>query len=259
VLLKIFFASALVLFGGGVEGAVTGVALSVGLVFLAGYSALRPSTRTRAASRFEFNRSHLKAVIPVLVANIAFAAMTQMDIVLVNYFFDREAAGSFAAAATLGKAILYLPGGIALALFPMVAERSARSERALGLLVQAVGMVFALCLAGAVFYLVVGEPLMTALFGTRYAGAGAILRYYGFAILPMTLLMVVEYFLIAKGKVFFAYLFLIGAPLQIATVCFFHKTLLSVIVIMGSFGVGLLLIGGVALYGSVRRDRLYSA
>ena len=40
---------------------------------------------------------------------------------LLTVFLNQKLSGSFSAAAILGKAILFLPTGIATALFPMVA------------------------------------------------------------------------------------------------------------------------------------------
>ena len=53
----------------------------------------------------------LGSILPVIVANISFAIMTQADMVLVNYHFSSEIAGEYAAASILGKAVLYLRVG----------------------------------------------------------------------------------------------------------------------------------------------------
>jgi O-antigen/teichoic acid export membrane protein len=61
-----------------------------------------------------------------LLAVFAFTPLTQADMVLVNrYFPAQDAAGIYASAAVLGKAVMYIPGAIILALFPMVSEQYA--------------------------------------------------------------------------------------------------------------------------------------
>jgi O-antigen/teichoic acid export membrane protein len=69
-----------------------------------------------------------------------------------------------------------------------------------------------------VSYWLFGEWLIDRLYGRAYAGASVLLRWYGFAILPMALVMVAEYFLIAKGRVLFAWVFLGMAPLQVLAI-----------------------------------------
>jgi O-antigen/teichoic acid export membrane protein len=122
-------------------------------------------------------------------------------------------------------------------MFPMVAENHARDESSSHLLMQALFLATLMCSCGAIFYFFFGEWVIRLFYGESYRGAGEILRYYGFAILPMTLVMVAEYFLIAKGRVVFAYLFMAIAPLQFLAVYWYHDTLLSVVGIMAATGV----------------------
>jgi O-antigen/teichoic acid export membrane protein len=250
VLLKIIFAAVLVWLGYGVAGALGGTILAFIAGWLITYGALhRPLAEGRG---LPFQTAHLsiKPALPVLAANVAFAAMTQLDIVLVNYYFPAHEAGLYAAASILGKAVLYLPGGITMALFPMVAENHARSQSSAHLLLQAVGLTALLSGAGAVFYFLVGEGIIVLLYGENYRGAGEVLKFYGFAILPMALVMVAEYFLIAKGRVLFAYLFLFTAPLQLIAIYLFHDSLQMVVAVMGASGLLLALLG----YGLLWRE-----
>lgn len=240
---KIFFSAILVWFGYGVAGAIGGVLISALLVWLITFVVLRGPLAEGSGK--SFNTSHLsfKSALPVFFANIAFAAMTQLDMVLVNYFFPAHEAGLYAAASVLGKAILYLPSGIAIALFPMVAENHARDESSAHLLMQSLRLVLILCGVGSVFYFLYGEWLIQLLYGERYHGAGEILRYFGFAVMPMALVTVAEYFMIAKGRIMFAYLFMVAAPLQILAVYLYHDTLLMVVGIMAASGVLLVAVG----------------
>jgi len=97
--------------------------------------------------------------------------------------------------------------------------------------------------AGAVFYFLFGEEIVVLLYGEHYRGAGVVLKFYGFAIFPMALVLVAEHFLIAKGRVLFAYLFLFIAPLQLIAVYFFHDSLQMVVAVMGVSGLILVLLG----------------
>ena len=252
VLLKIVFSVALVWLGYGLSGALGGTILAALVGWAMTYGALyRPLAEGRARP---FQTTHLsfRPALPVLMANAAFAAMTQFDMVLVNYYFPPHEASLYAAASILGKAVMYLPGGIVVALFPMVAENHARDEGSAHLLLQAVGLTALLCSVGAIFYYFVGEWIVSLLYGESYKGAGEVLKFYGIAILPMALIMVAEHFLIAKGRVLFAYLFTFAAPIQFVAIHFYHDSLLNIVAVMGASGLLLVLVGYGMLWRSFR-------
>ncbi len=243
VLFKIIFSAVFVWLGYGVAGALGGTILAIITGWLITYGALHRSLGEGRGLPFQTRHLSMKSALPVLAANVAFGVMTQFDIILVNYYFPAHEAGLYAAASILGKAVMYLPTGVAMALFPMVAENHARSKSSANLLIQSVGLTILLSGAAAVFYFIFGEGIIELLYGKDYRGAGEVLKLYGFAILPMALVLVAEHFLIAKERVLFAYLFLLTAPLQLIAVYFFHDTLLMVVAVMGVCGSILVLLG----------------
>ena len=249
-LFKIVFAVLFVWLGYGVGGALGGIILANCAIWIFTYTVLHRSLIAGRGISSQTGHLSFKSALPVLVANTAFATMTQLDMVLVNYYFPAHETGLYAAASILGKAVMYLPGGIAMALFPMVAENHARGKGSAHLLLQAVGLTALLCGAGAMFYYLLGEWIITFLYGESYRDAGNVLKFFGFAILPMALVMVAEHFLIAKGRVLFAYLFVIIAPLELAAIYFYHDSLLTVVAVMGASGLMLTLVG----YGLLWRE-----
>lgn len=253
VLMKIACAGLLIWLGYGLMGAIGGIVLATVVLWAINYGALYRSLAQGKNKPYQTGHLLFKPALPVLVANVAFAAMTQLDMVLVNFYFPAHEAGLYAAASILGKAVMYLPGGIALALFPMVAENQARNQSSAYLLLQAVGLTTLLCGAGAVFYFLYGEWVIVFLYGESYRGAGEVLKFFGFAILPMALVMVAEHFLIAKGRVLFAYLFAFIAPLQLVAIHFYHESLQMVVAVMAASGVLLMTIGYGLLWRSSRQ------
>jgi len=254
VLGKIFFSVILISAGLGVGGALTGILLSVVVIWLIGMLAITRRFHSQVNSGQAATASFpVVKIVPVLIANIAFVSMTQLDMVLVNYYFSPEQAGLYAAASVLGKAVLYLPGGMVIALFPMVAENHAKGHASAQLLMQVVAITASLCGSAALIYWWFGPWLITLLYGQVYNGAGELLRWYGFAILPFTLVMVAEHFLIAKGRVLFAWIFLGIAPLQLLAIYLWHEDLWNVIVILGLCGVVLMLLGFGTLWREYRQ------
>jgi O-antigen/teichoic acid export membrane protein len=253
VSIKILFSVTLISLGWGVSGAILGVLLSIFLVWLLGtvYTLKKLTSHAKVAPQ-AMEPFPLRMVLPVVIANVAFAIMTQLDMVLVNHYFDAEQAGMYAAASVLGKAVLYLPGGLVMVMFPMVAEQHAAEKGSANILLQAAGATLLVCGAAALFYGLLGPWLVQVFYGQQYALAGKLLSLYGWAILPMALVMVAEHFLIAKGRILFAWLFLAVAPLQLLTIHLWHPNLESVILVLGAGGTVMLFIG----YGMLLRDYL---
>lgn len=242
-LLKIIFSSAFVWLGYGLAGALGGIVLAAIIGWLFTFIPLgRPLLLGRGKS-FKPEKWSFKFALPVFAANIAFVAMTQLDLVLVNFYFPANEAGLYAAASILSKAALYLSSGIAIVLFPMAAENHARNQSGEYLLIQAVGLTALLTGAGAVLYFLFGSEIIKILYGENYHIDGESLRYLGFAMLPMSLVMVAEYFLIAKGRVLFTYLFVFSAILQVTAIHFLHESLQMIVIINGLSGALLGIIG----------------
>lgn len=250
-ILKIGFSVFLVVLGFKASGALAGVFLA-GLAtcffvvsFLYLRLKLKQSERELKAGvvRKKPYQISVRAVVPVLVANVAFTAMTQLDMVLANYYFDATTAGNYAAASVLGKAVLYLPGGMVFALFPMVAENFSKGESSSRLFIQAVSLTSIICFATALVYFFYSDWIIALFYGTRYMGASDILRWYGLAILPMALVLVAEHFLIAQGRVLFAWLFLAIAPFELLSIQIYHQEPLMVVAIIGTFGFVTMILG----------------
>ena len=244
VLGKLLIGAGLVELGFGVEGALLGVLLAMVLIYMTGIPILFKSLPPQISHRsLHLNLPFLKRAMPVLIAATTFAAMTQLDMTLVNWYFSPKEAGLYAAASVLGKAVLYLPGGLILVLFPMVSEGHAKGENSFKLFRQAVLVTIVACGAITALYWFFGDLIISILYGENYKGAGAILRWYGLAILPLTVVVIAEQYLIAKGQVLFAWIFLLMLPMQLLAIHIWHSEVWMILTIMGFFGFLLALIG----------------
>lgn len=250
-LVKISLSVFLVWMGYGIDGALFALC-ATGLVMWGSFylGARGYRCATPLGNKHEFSATD---VFPILAATTAFAVMTQLDLVLVRHYFGSDDAGIYAAAATLGKSVLYLPAAITTVLFAMVSEKHARNEPSTDLLIQAVVLVALLSGGAALLFLLIPEWLIHFFYGETYARAATVLKYFGFAMLPMASVMVAEHFLIAKGQVLFVYLFVLVAPIQVAAVHFSHDTLLDVVKVMVACSSFLMLLGYLALWIKYRK------
>lgn len=185
---------------------------------------------------------NLKDIYPVFLATFSFTLLFQIDLLLVKHLFSPYEAGMYAAAATLGKATLFLPSSIVVPLFPMTAAETTAGRETTNLLLKAIGVTFGISLLGALFYYLLAEQTIMILFGPDYVEAAPILRYYGFAMVPMAIIMVVEHYLVAKGRLLFAYLIFGLSPVFVLFVLFWSHSPISVVWLMIGVGISILVL-----------------
>lgn len=240
---KILFCGTLVYAGLKLNGALMGMVLASLAVWLLAYRPLRHLVALPAGTAVVGGHISFRGSISVLIANLSFVVMTQLDIILVNHFYNTHQAGVYAAAAILGKAVMYLPGAISIAMFPMVAENQSRAQGSAHLFFNAMLLTACIAGAGAIFYFLFADNIIDLFYGQKYQGAAELLRLYGFAMLPMTMVMVAEHFLIAKGRVIFAYVMILAIPFVLLATQNYHDRLIDMVYILTACGWGLALIG----------------
>lgn len=188
-----------------------------------------------------------RLVLPIAVAGIGMTTMTQIDLVLVNRYFEPTVASQYAPAAVLGKAVLYLPAGLVTAILPIVAASDARRERSIGHVTQALAATALLCGGAALFYFITGPRLVSMLYGEKYGQAGSLLAMYGAAMVPMALAMVMQGFLFARGKALYCWAIAILAIAELSVIHAWHPSLHAVIGIVAAFNTALAVIGGILM------------
>ncbi|MBU3578677.1 oligosaccharide flippase family protein [Polynucleobacter sp. 73C-SIWE] len=243
---KLIFGVTFIVAGLSVFGGILGVTVATACSVLLGWFFLKSALKEAnvesisgdmSAKDFNFGSSS------ILVMSIAFALLTQFDMILVNWLYTPEQAGMYAAASVLGKAVLYIPSGLVIALFPMVVEGAVSQKSTLHLLRLALAITLLMCGILAIIYFLFGDVLIALVYGKAYMGAGDLLRWYGMAMLPLALIIVLEHYLIAHGRALFSWIFLIISPLQALAIYFWHDQLMNVVISIACCGIILLLIG----------------
>jgi len=242
---RLAFSALPVLAGLGVSGAVGGLILTGTFGWLITYLPLRAHIAAQAAARgghLTFSR-----VLPVFVANLSFTIMTQADIVMVNRYFQAGEAGIYAAAAILGRAVMYIPGSIVLAMFPMVSESRALNKSGGHLLVKSLFATAFFSGGGAALFYFMPEWTMGTFFGAGYLPAAPLLKYFGLAMLPMAFLLVFMNYFVAREKTVFAYIMAACAAAEIAAMHLYHGAPLDIVKAVSAAGL-LALAGGLAAH-----------
>lgn len=249
VLLKLFISVLFVFSGIYLNGALLGVFISASVTVVLGIFFLNNLLpKGEKFSKIKIGYSNSKEYLPILVASTTFTVMAQSDLIMVNWFYSGELVGSYAAASTLGKAVLYLPNGIAMALFPVIAEEHLKNNSGAKHFIHASIATLLFSIIAGACYFVFSNEIIYLFFGNKYPESPEILKWYGFSMVPLTMVLVAEQYLMAKGRALFAWLFMLSAPIQLVAIYFFHGDIINILIIIGITGLALTIIGYTYIY-----------
>jgi glycosyltransferase involved in cell wall biosynthesis/O-antigen/teichoic acid export membrane protein len=161
--------------GAGVTGAFLGTALSIGIV-----AAVLTMPLLRAAGPHSEHRERpLRELIGRAWAPVAalalIAVLQNIDVIVVKHVADKDDAGAYAAAAVIGKGVIWVAVGLGLYLLPEAARRTRMGQDARPVLVRTLALIGFVSIPAVLLYVVAAEPLLVAIFGQQYAdGAGAL-------------------------------------------------------------------------------------
>ena len=226
---KYVFCLVLVLMGMKLNGVMAGTILSV--IVVGGLSFI-PIGRHLRLGRVRAERPEgevFNTVIPILLANLSFALLSQVDMVAVKYFFTPREAGLYSSAAIIGKTVMYIPGAIVVSLFPLVASNRALNIGTLHLLLKALGLTILLSGGGAAVLYFFPGPVVSFFFGSRFAPAVHVVGFFAVAMMPLAVISVIMNYNMARGGRYFSYVMLLCSMTQAAGMMLFHADVMDIL------------------------------
>jgi O-antigen/teichoic acid export membrane protein len=167
--------------------------------------------------------------IPTLLSLLGITSIYTTDIILVRHYFSSYDAGLYASLAILGKIIFYASSSVALVLFPVLSERSAKGTDTNKLIRSAVMSVAAISLGITILYFVFPGVIVGMLFGASYKGAGAMLGLFGIFIAFFSIANIVINSSLAIGKTGIWIVPIVCSVIQIIAISIFHQSILTII------------------------------
>ena len=229
-MLKVGFGVLLIKLGCGLAGGLLAFLLAFGIVFFITLYLLRDLPKS-GSQRMEISGLGAYAGL-AFVAILAFSMLTNVDVVLVKHFLDADTAGNYAAIAVLGRAALFVPMGIALAMFPKTSGclETGVSHRPLLL----VSMLLTLVSVGAlvVLYWLFPDFFVNLLGTDKYTLAAPHLFRYGLAFLFFSLSYIMVNYFLSLDRTRVAYPFMAVALLQVVLILYFHADIGQVVNVM---------------------------
>jgi O-antigen/teichoic acid export membrane protein len=137
----------------------------------------------------------------------------------------------YAAAALVGKAVLFLPSAVATVLLPKAAARVASGDTTTRILLASVGVTLAVTLTATVALTLVPESALVWAFGGDFRDSTALLGWFGLAMTAAAVVYVYLSVYFAERDARFPLLVLGAAIAQVVGVSIWHAQPLSIVLV----------------------------
>lgn len=247
--------------GGGAGGAIAGQALGMAVIIAVSLWLLRDLLLSRgsgAATAGVRRKPDVRAV-SASAAFVAFAVISNLDVLLAKMFLSREDVGIYAAIATVGKIVTFMPAAIAVAMVPNAARAHHTDGDSRRVLRMSAALVLGTASLAALPALIAPELLVKVMFGPRYEAAadGVLPIVLGGAALAMLNLFVVYSVAIRDQR--WGLLLLVGVALQVTGVALFHDSPVQVATVQAVAAVSVVALNEAFSHSLLRRRRRRTA
>ncbi len=211
----------LVAAGFGVIGAAVGILLS----FVASALVARAPSRVREPAAAGIPWASLKAT--VLLAAVMLLGQTlfnNADLVISKAVLDPATAGTYAAAAVLGRSVFFVSWSVVQVVFPVIASGTSTPQQRLRAVATAVGVIVLVGAVGVAVASLAGDDLVRLLFGAGYGAAGPLLVPYLVLTSLVALASLFAAIDLARGRARGPVILAIGAVLQTTALALWATT-----------------------------------
>lgn len=212
--------------GGGAGGAIGGQAIGGFIVLIAALWILRNlwATRGTGAAKAGLKRQPNVPAVLASGAFVAFAVISNLDVVLAKVFLEPAEAGVYAALATIGKVLIFLPGAIAVVLVPSAARaRKDARARQKALRIAALAVIGTTAVV-AIPALAAPEFVIRLMFGEEYISAAPGVMPMVIAGTGLALLYLLVVYSVTIEDRRWVFLLVLGVALQVVGIGFFHES-----------------------------------
>lgn len=257
-ILKLLFGVILVYFGYYVSGVVLAVGLASFLGLWYSYWIIKKEfadLRYITEIHTEISvRDYLPFLKLAFYANLLFALLMNVDIILAKHFFDPILAGQYSALSVVGKIIIYATGSFVTVMFPMVsASYSKKDNRHKRILFLSLAITSVISVAAVICFFTFPHFIVKILFGSAYVDIVPYLGYFGLiALLYSVCTALVSYFVAIQDSIFF-YISIALLAIQTILLSVYHQNIVQFVIILISFAVLLTLSLVVNLLFSFRK------
>ena len=171
-----------------------------------------------------------------MAASIPYAVLLSADVVMVKAHFSAEQTGVFAAAAMVARLVIFLPGPIAMAMFPKVSSTGDSSLASRRTLYKAMVLTGLAAAGVGGICLVMPEFMLRVLAKQALPGQVEVLRGMVLALTPLTLLQLVMNYELAQRRFGIMIPLYLCAGAYVAGVWQWHETPMQIVTSLGLSG-----------------------
>ncbi len=254
---RIAFGVPWVLAGGGAGGAIAGQAFGVAVVLVGTAWLLRDLVLSRGsgAATAGLRRRPDVRTIHASTAFVAFAVLSNFDLLLATLFLPPEEVGMYAAIATVGKLVMFLPMAISVILVPDATKSRGSVAEQRQVLRRSALLVFVTAGAAALPAVVAPSLLVRVMFGPGYEDAtgGVLPIVIAGAALSMLYLLVVYAVTISDRR--WTMVLALGVGLQVIGIATFHDSPVQVATVQAAVTIIVLAVNESWFHAILRRPR----
>jgi O-antigen/teichoic acid export membrane protein len=227
---KLILGVGLVILGFGVTGAISGLVFSGLVVSFASFFFLR---KLLEYSPIKVEKTQIiKYSFPVLLSGVCLILMTNIDVILVKYFFSSYDTGIYVAASTLVKVILFTSGALVTVMFPKVSDMHEKRMNGQKILRNTIVYTLLFSMFVIVSFWMAPQYITTTVFGKAFEATSEILLPFAVAIMLISLVTIIVNYDLAIKRTIFTYPLLIATAGEIFLIYFFHASLMEIITIL---------------------------
>jgi O-antigen/teichoic acid export membrane protein len=244
--------------GGGAGGPLLGQALGNLLALVATAWLIRQYMLRRGtgAATSGFRRRPDRRALSAGGAFIAFALISNLDVVMAKILLAAHAAGEYAALVTVEKIVIFLPGAIAVVMVPSAAKARLAEGSAARVLRIAAGLVALTTLVVAVPAAIAPHLVMETMFGHKYVSAASGVLPIVCAGAGLALLYLLVVYTVAIQDKRWVWLIAGGVALQVSAISLLHSSPVEIATVQASV-IAIVLIGNELVFHPVlRAERL---
>lgn len=251
---KLIFGILLVKLGYGISGAIGAVALGLAVAFLFSIIPLRIYLKNNQKNNNSKFREMYSYSAPAILIMMCLAVPSNVDVILAKHYLTDTNAGLYAAAAVLGKIVLFLASSIPVVMFPKVSELNT-----LGMITRPLLNKCLICsgiLSGSATVLFVGFPsLIESIFGIGYADAYPIIKIYAITMFFVSLIWVIAQYCLATNYLNYSYILFFFTFSEIVVISILHDSIMQMAQILMMANLVLLFVSYIYLISYTGRGK----
>jgi O-antigen/teichoic acid export membrane protein len=247
-----------VLGGGGAGGPLLGQALGNLLALAATAWLIREYMLRRGtgAATSGLRRRPDRRALTASGAFIAFALISNLDVVMAKILLSAHAAGEYAALVTVEKIVIFLPGAVAVVMVPAAAKARLAEGSAASVLRVAALLVAITTMVVAIPAAIAPHLVLETMFGQKYVAAASGVLPIACAGAGLALLYLLVVYTVAIQDRRWVWLIAAGVVLQVSAISLLHSSAVEIAIVQASVIAIVLVANEFVFHPVMRAERL---